>query len=158
MAASSILIAAIGSICGASLPPVADPRNSHNLGPSYAAAAYVRSQVMNRGGSSLFMPMLAQPMVRAGQNINEIRLNALRTLLILVSDEGACGGRPQQLQLLSSMADAGAIEVIAHKLRSPDKVAGLDAFALFVGLLVDLHMAKGMRLVCKAAYHPWRNV
>jgi hypothetical protein len=133
MAASSILIAAIGSICGASLPPVADPRNSHNLGPSYAAAAYVRSQVMNRGGSSLFMPMLAQPMVRAGQNINEIRLNALRTLLILVSDEGACGGRPQQLQLLSSMADAGAIEVIAQKLRSPDKVAGLDAFALLCG-------------------------
>merc|ERR1711988_501203 len=88
---------------------------------------------MNRGGSSLFMPMLAQPMVRAGQNINEIRLNALRTLLILVSDEGACGGRPQQLQLLSSMADAGAIEVIAQKLRSPDKVAGLDAFALLCG-------------------------
>ena len=138
MAASSILVAAIGSICGASLPPIADPRNadprfSKSLGPSYAAAAYVRSQVMNRGGSSLFMPMLAQPMVRAGQDINEIRLNALRTLLILVSDEGACGGRAQQVQLLSGMADAGAIQVIAQKLQSPDKVAGLDAFALLCG-------------------------
>merc|ERR1711871_852090 len=133
MVASSILVAAIGSICGASLPSIADPRNAHNLGPSYAAAAYVRSQVMNRGGSSLFMPMLAQPMVRAGQDINEIRLNALRTLLILVSDEQACGGKQQQMQLLSGMADAGAIQVIMQKLQSPDKVAGLDAFALLCG-------------------------
>eukprot|EP00505_MAST-04D_sp_SCG-Rhode-Island_P004101 Stramenopile-MAST_4_protein_4101 len=133
MVASSILVAAIGSICGASLPPIADPRNSMNLGPSYVAAAYVRAQVMSRGGSSLFMPMLAQPMVRAGQDINEIRLNALRTLLILVSDEQACGGKQQQMQLLSGMADAGAIQVIMQKLQSPDKVAGLDAFALLCG-------------------------
>ena len=37
-----------------------------------------------------------------------------QALLIIVADEVACGGRSRQVQHLTTMADSGAIEVVAR--------------------------------------------
>ena len=135
VSAASMIVAAVGSLCGASLPrSLADPMLSQQHQHATNAAAMARQHVTGRQGIEYFMPLLAKPMVSTGGQTGEnMRLNALRALLIIVADEVACGGRSRQVQHLTAMADSGAIEVVAKKLQSNDKAAGLDAFALMCG-------------------------
>jgi hypothetical protein len=135
VSAASMIVAAVGSLCGASLPRSAmDPMLSQQHQHAVNAAAMARQHVTGRQGVEYFMPLLAKPMVSTGGQTGEnMRLNALRALLVIVADEVACGGRSRQVQHLTAMADSGAIEVVAKKLQSNDKAAGLDAFALMCG-------------------------
>jgi hypothetical protein len=133
--AASEIVKAVGSLCGASLPRAAmDPMMNQQLQHAMSAAAMARQHVAGRQGVEYFMPLLAKPMVSTGGQTGEnMRLNALRALLIIVGDEVACGGRSRQVQHLTAMADSGAIEVVAKKLQSVDKGQGLDAFSLMCG-------------------------
>jgi hypothetical protein len=135
VSAASEIVKAVGSLCGASLPRAAmDPMMSQQHQHAMSAAAMARQHVTGRQGVEYFMPLLATPMVTTGgQTGQNMRLNALRALLIIVGDEVACGGRSRQVQHLTAMADSGAIEVVAKKLQSADKGEGLDAFALMCG-------------------------
>ena len=135
VSAASMIVAAVGSLCGASLPrTVLDPMLMQQHQHATAAATMARQHVTGRQGVEYFMPLLARPQVNAGSGVGEnMRLNALRALLIIVADEVACGGRSRQVQHLTAMADSGAIEVVAAKLQGPDKEVGLDAFELLCG-------------------------
>jgi hypothetical protein len=83
VSAASIIVAAVGSLCGASLPragqSASDPMLSQQHQHAVAAATMARQHVTGRQGVEYFMPLLARPMVSVGGNTGEnMRLNALR--------------------------------------------------------------------------------
>ena len=83
VAAASVIVAAVGSLCGASLPHAGqlptDPRLSQQYQHANAAANMARQHVTGRQGIEYFMPLLARPMVSVGGNTGEnMRINALR--------------------------------------------------------------------------------
>ena len=83
VSAASIIVAAVGSLCGASLPHAGqalnDPMLSQQHKHAVAAATMSRQHVTGRQGVEYFMPLLARPMVSVGGNTGEnMRLNALR--------------------------------------------------------------------------------
>ncbi len=87
VSAASIIVAAVGSLCGASLPRAGQSRGDPMLSQQYqhaiAAATMARQHVTGRQGVEYFMPLLARPMVRVGGNTGEnMRLNALRVSFI----------------------------------------------------------------------------
>lgn len=142
ISAASEIVSAVGSLCGASLPPQShvkeNPLLSRQLNHALAAANMARQHVTGRQGIEYFMPLLKTTSASGGGITREkeenMRLNALRALLVIVSDEVACGGRTRQVQHLTAMADRGAIEVVAKKLsEGDDKNSGLDAFMLLCG-------------------------